>query len=299
MKVIEELDFSKLPASISDAKIEGKIVALDNLGRTIDPSKKKVAEGFCYPTKTDLLIIVFCMKGSAKFSVNLNKVELKPMHLLVILAGCIFEVNEVSEDFQGVVLLNNPDAMAMSDEAVVGISLRRFMMQHVTVPVNENQLIHLLGMYQQLKDTLTDPENPFRDQMVQRQCQIITYFCCYMFLKSPFATTTMSRSRKEEIFDQFILLVEQNFTKERRITYYAKQMSLTPKYLSTVVKEVSGKYASDWIDDYVVLEAKALLKQGGINIQQISDRLNFPNQSFFGRYFKKQTGYSPKDYRNL
>ena len=299
MNNLAELDFSKLPASISDAQIAGKIMAIDNLGRTMDPTKKMVAEGYCFPTKTELTIIVFCMKGSAKFCVNLNKVDLQPMHLMVIQAGCIFEVNQVSEDFEGVILLNNPEAMALSDEAIVGISLRRYLMENLTVPVTPDQLDKLMGIYKLLKTSLQDTDNPFRDQIVQRLCQVITYFCCYIFLNSPFATIKKAKSRKEEIFDKFILMVEQEYIRERRITYYAERLNLSPKYLSTVVKEVSDKYASDWIDDYVVLEAKALLKQGGLNIQQISDRLNFPNQSFFGRYFKKQTGYSPKDYRNL
>lgn len=296
---IGELDFSKLPLSISDAKIEGKIMAMDNLGRTIDPKKKKVAEGYCFPTKTDLTIIVFCMKGSAQFHVNLDEVNLLPMQLMVIQAGCIFEVNKVSEDFECVLILNNPDAMALNEEAVVGISLRRFLMQNITVPINQEQLNRLFDMYKSLKSALQDVDNPFRDQIVQRLCQVITYFCCFVFLKSPFATYKNVKSRREEIFDQFILLVEQNYIRERRISFYADKLNLSPKYLSTVVKEVSDKYASDWIDDYVILEAKALLKQGGINIQQIADRLHFPNQSFFGRYFKKLTGYSPKEYRNL
>ena len=78
MKNIEELDFSKLPASISDAQIEGKIMAIDNLGHAIDSQKRAMAESYCYPTKTDLIIIVFCLKGSAHFRVNLKDVSLEP-----------------------------------------------------------------------------------------------------------------------------------------------------------------------------------------------------------------------------
>lgn len=296
---LEKLDFTKLPSSLSDAKIVGKIMAIDNMGRAINPNTKKLAEGYCFPTRTELTIILFCKKGHAEFSVNLNRVLLKPMHMMVIQAGCIFEVYKLSEDFEGVLLLNNPDAMALSDEAVVGISLRRFLMQNLTVPVTQEQVNHMFELYKLLKAALQDTDNPFRDQMVQKLCQVVTYYCCYVFLNYPFVKCRPSKNRKEDIFDEFILLVEQNYLKERRITFYADKMNLSPKYLSTVVKEVSDKYASDWIDDYVILEAKALLKKGGMNIQQISDKLNFPNQSFFGRYFKKQTGYSPKDYRNL
>ena len=80
------------------------------------------------------------------------------------------------------------------------------------------------------------------------------------------------------------------------MAYYAGKMFLTPKHLSTVVKEVSGKTAGEWIDSLVILEAKALLKSSEQSIQEIADELHFANQSFFGKYFKHHTGMSPKEY---
>ena len=79
--------------------------------------------------------------------------------------------------------------------------------------------------------------------------------------------------------------------------FYADKMCLTPKYLSKVIKEKSSKSASEWIDNYVTLEARALLKSTNMTIRQISDELNFPSQSFFGKYFKRHQGMSPKEYR--
>jgi AraC-like DNA-binding protein len=78
---------------------------------------------------------------------------------------------------------------------------------------------------------------------------------------------------------------------------YADQLYLTPKYFSKVIKDNSGASASEWIDNYVILEAKALLKSTNMTILQISDELNFPSQSFFGKYFKRVVGVSPKEYR--
>ena len=83
----------------------------------------------------------------------------------------------------------------------------------------------------------------------------------------------------------------------RRLNFYADKLCLTPKYMSTIIRQTSGKTAGNWIDDYVLLEAKALLKSTNMTIQQISDELNFPSQSFFGKYFKRLTGVSPKEYK--
>ena len=85
---------------------------------------------------------------------------------------------------------------------------------------------------------------------------------------------------------------------ERSVTFYAEQLCITPKYFSMLVKKLSGKSAAQWIDNYVILEAKNLLKYSDMSIQEIAYQLNFSTQSFFGKYFKHQTGMSPTEYRN-
>ena len=91
-------------------------------------------------------------------------------------------------------------------------------------------------------------------------------------------------------------LLKEHYTTQRKIGFYADKLCMTPKYLSQVIHAVSGRHAGDWIRDYVILEAKALLKSRQYTIQQVSDMLNFPNQSFFGTYFKKTVGCSPLTY---
>lgn len=104
-----------------------------------------------------------------------------------------------------------------------------------------------------------------------------------------------NKSRKEYIFERFYESLVESYQSERSVKFYADQLCLTPKHLSGVVKEVSGKTVGEWIDELVILEAKALLNSSSMNIQEIADRLNFANQSFFGKYFKHYTGMSLKD----
>ena len=91
-------------------------------------------------------------------------------------------------------------------------------------------------------------------------------------------------------------LLASYYDKERSVRFYAEKLNLTSNYLSGIIKDYTGKTASEWIEEYVILEAKALLKFSGLNIQQVAYELNFPSQSMFGKYFKKQTGMSPKVY---
>jgi AraC-like DNA-binding protein len=92
---------------------------------------------------------------------------------------------------------------------------------------------------------------------------------------------------------EFMKLVHENFRQERAVGFYAKSLFISPKYLSLIIKEVTGKSAAAWIDERVILEAKNLLKFSGKNVQQIAYELNFNNQSSFGKYFKHLTGMSP------
>ena len=110
---------------------------------------------------------------------------------------------------------------------------------------------------------------------------------------------SIRKSRKTEVFESFLKTVATHYKQQRSVTFYADKLYLTPKYLSCVIKEISGKSAGEWIDEQVILAAKALLKSSNMTIQEISVELNFANQSFFGKYFKQHTGISPKAYRKI
>jgi AraC-like DNA-binding protein len=104
-------------------------------------------------------------------------------------------------------------------------------------------------------------------------------------------------TRGDIIFTQFIKLVEDNCKRERRVSWYAQQIGITPKYLSEMVKQVSCKTPNEWIDNYVTLELRVILKNTTRNIKEIAKEMNFPNQSFLGKYFKEHVGMSPSRYR--
>ena len=109
--------------------------------------------------------------------------------------------------------------------------------------------------------------------------------------------TRMNFSRQESLVIKFSNLAQQQFRQERTVKKYADQLNVSAKYLTEVVKEYSGKNASEIINDLVILEAKFLLSRSQLSIGQIAENLNFSDQSFFGKYFKRQTGVSPKVYR--
>ena len=106
-----------------------------------------------------------------------------------------------------------------------------------------------------------------------------------------------SRSRRVSYVHDFMTLVNRHHGRERSVGFYADKLYISPKYLSLIIKESTGRSAAEWIDEYVILEAKNLLRFSGKNIQQIAYELNFTNQSSFGKYFKHLTGMSPSEFQ--
>ncbi len=107
------------------------------------------------------------------------------------------------------------------------------------------------------------------------------------------------QTRKEEILSKFIIEVLMNFRSERSVAFYADRLCVTPKHLSAVAKDITGHTAGELIDHYVIMEAKIMLAETALTIQEISNKLNFANQSFFGKYFKHLAGYSPSEFRKM
>ena len=110
-------------------------------------------------------------------------------------------------------------------------------------------------------------------------------------------TNNKSQTRAEAIFSKFLPLLEENYKRERRVSWYADQLCITSKYLSETIKQVSRRTPNEWINSYVVLETRVLLKNSTMSIKEIAQELHFPNQSFLGKYFKDHVGMSPSEYR--
>mgnify|MGYP004445452747 FL=1 len=105
------------------------------------------------------------------------------------------------------------------------------------------------------------------------------------------------RRRREDIPARFMQLVEEHFRQEHSVKFYADELNLSAKHLSSVVKSATGMPASEWIAKKIIREAQYLLRSTPQTIQQISTTLTFPNQSFFGKFFKSKVGITPREYR--
>ncbi len=251
------------------------------------------------PHKFDFFLFINHTSGGAKFKIDMEEYEVETGgNVITCTPGQIISLESVTPDFDADVMILSSQFMESLLVYLKGtIPVRFGMMRQIVFKIDEQakqmQMIFIKAVQHVLKQT----DNPFRLQMVQHVMMAIFYAS-----DAPQSMSNKSdviRSNADVLSKQFLELVKENFRKERQLKFYADALCITPRYLSRVVKECTGSSAADWIERYVVLEARALLKSTTMTIQQISDELNFPSQTFFGKYFKRRVGMSPKDYRRV
>ncbi len=253
----------------------------------------------CSPNRLDVAGIGLCLTGHSQINVNLREYEFRSGKVLVVLPNQIIENREVSEDFHAVFLAVSKKVMESLPKMADILSLFFVMKDTPCVAITAEEQQMFLEYYSLIWKKMKDNANSYQRETVLGILQACFYELCNIFRRHIPATAAQLglKSRKEYLFERFYEELTQAYQSERSVKYYADQLCLTPKHLSGVIKEVSGKTAGDWIDEFVVQEAKALLNSSSMNIQEIANCLNFANQSFFGKYFKHNTGMSPKEYR--
>ena len=136
--------------------------------------------------------------------------------------------------------------------------------------------------------------NHYRYEIIQN---LMSAFCLIDIDSIYYDKDNGTGQRMQEIFDKFYNLVRIYYKESREVIFYADKLCITPKYLSATVKNCTGRSAHDWIHDYVLAEAKRLLKTTDLSVVEISDQLGFNNQSFFGKFFKQHTGTTPYKFK--
>lgn len=243
------------------------------------------------------MVLVLVENGSCDLEVNLGRVHLSKGSVYMCFMGQMTRMISMSDDFK-------PLCVACSQNMVEDLMTHmedsfRLMLMAKQVPYAQwetEKFDRLKRSFEYLKSKIQqDKNNKFYYQVVKNTLLALSFECFGYMLEN--MTTQVASSRKEALFNAFIMNVEKNHKKEHSVKFYADQLFVTAKYLSAVTDELSGKGAKQWIDEYVALDAKVLLRSTQMDIQEISKELNFPDMSFFGKFFKRMVGLSPKAYR--
>jgi AraC-like DNA-binding protein len=265
---------------------ENKFILVENL------SDKSVVN---HPVKLDVVMSIICIKGHIDGTLNLKKFKAKAPCQFIVLADQILQCDHFSDDFSGLSIIMSKSFLENSfDDIHVTMPIFRFVHDNPWIQLSQEELKSMVEYFFLLQRTVRRKENPNMRETLKHLTLAFFYGTGYRFYP---VRDEFQKSKQDILVEKFLTFVKENYRKQRLIDFYAKKLFLTPKHLSGVIKQRSGKSAGEWIEDHVMLEAMALLKSTDKTIQQISDDLNFPSQSFFGKYFKRRAGISPKEYR--
>lgn len=249
--------------------------------------------------RSDFLCIMLIMDGNIQFRLNMEDFHLKANDMLLITAHTLKQFVAANESSRIAVLTFTPDFMAKQrfPDNIMEI-MEYFSTKHSPLwsltQKDANRIVQLFGDLEEKTNAAIS--HPFGKEIVYHSLFIVLYELAA--LARIYTKQDVQQSpRKEALTISFTNLVQLQFTHQRNVSQYAEQLYVTPKYLTETVKEITGKSAGELIDHFVVLEAKSLLDNPKLSIAQIAESLNFSDQSFFGKFFKRHTGLSPKDYR--
>ncbi|MCK9159417.1 MAG: helix-turn-helix domain-containing protein [Bacteroidaceae bacterium] len=239
-----------------------------------------------------------CTKGMVNLDINQKSFTVLPKDLVIMPEKSIVKMKGISDDFDGCFI----SFSEKFSHEVVSQNIPQLV--NMIIYVSENLVIHLEDSnYQYILKYLDfiwqfmeQKETVFKREELKHMI-IAMSFCLYGLVPLNIKGGHLNQTRQDEIVEQFLKDANSHFRKERKVGYYADLQCITPKYLSLVTKQITGKTVTNWIDGLVTLEAKAQLKTTTKTVQQIAMDLNFANQSFFGKFFKRNAGMGPIEYR--
>lgn len=257
---------------------------------------------FRHPCRIAGIVIGVCTAGRCRVVSNLNELTLEAGAMCISSPKNVLQIIP-DRDFRADVLIISPEFIKqihINTQLMMPLMLSAGNRQFFTLTESDRTALHYL-IYQIEREIQVATETHFTTEIICGLISATIYKIGDILTRhanpQPDAAHAAGRNRAEAYFQQFIQLLGKHYKSERSVGFYARQMCITPKYLTTLIKRISNRSVSEWIDDYVIMEAKTLLRYSSMSVQEVAYQLNFPNQSFFGSYFKRLTGMSPSQYK--
>ena len=303
---MKELEFYNITLPMFRSRFpESEYVALNDEFFVMDVRFRDMNSPLMHPCRFDGFMMIYCISGHVRMSVNLNEFDFRAGSIFLNVPGNILKLSEYVDSCK-------------ADQRYIVVAMTKEFVTGLKMDINKvfNDCLAMLG---NPSIDLTEEQQKLIGNHISLMCDIVkadvinnreainSILLSLFYLVTGIGSQRIrnvgeevrnSSNRSKVIFEQFIKLVSEYHLKERNVGFYADKLCLTPKYLSKLIKTATGRSAPDWIDAYVILEAKNLLKYSNVTIKEVVYRLNFPNQSVFYKFFKARTGMTPSEYRN-
>lgn len=249
--------------------------------------------------RVNMAVFGICMEGSCQVTVGAEPFCFRKNNYIVVLPNQVVEVKACSEDMKAIFICCNSRLFGeMLQHQRTLLPLLLYVRRRPCAELGAEDIAWIADYHRLLFNEMTDTSNSFRETTAKALMQALVSKVCNLYAHGVTEGKAVN-NRQEDIFAAFLQELGHHFRQHRDLQFYAGRLCITPKYLSTVVKDVSGISALKWIEYCVIEEARMLLQTSSLNVQQIACELNFPSQSFFGKYVKKHTGCSPQALRKM
>ena len=252
-----------------------------------------------YPFRSDHFIIIMQLEGSSRIRINSTDYNIHGREVLLIPPNAIRQYQELQPGNHFAGLAFTTGFLARSGFNKKHADMLDFFSANLPcIVLNASDFNRLLSMLQLLQRKYTST-----DDMLDQQV-IFHLFLAFLYeLRSVYVRSNNDKkiqlTRKEDITMRFVKLLADSFREERSVSFYAGQLNVTPRHLTQTVKEVTGKSAGELIDETVIMEAKILLNDVSLTLAQVAEHLYFSDQFFFSKFFKRNAGITPSQYRKL
>lgn len=251
---------------------------------------------FKTPSKVPGYLFLLCFQGTCTITVHLTQYTMKKGTLLILLSDLYFQVLEQSDDCKFIFAGFATELVRSSSLFSKSIEYTPFIFEKPVLQL-EKKGYELMYSYIRI---IIKAKYIYNNVITQEQAAL-TFTQLILGLGNLIKngkSVNQQYNRNQEIVKELVRTVVMNYQTERNVSFYAEKMHLSPQHLSTTIKKITGKTLTDIISSFIINDAKAKLKSTEMTIQEIAYSLNFPDISFFGKYFKRYTGMSPKQYRN-
>lgn len=271
------------------------------LNDTIDEEWPRKIKSFpSLPAKMRFTAIFLCLGGEARTRVSGNEYVIKENDIFMVSLGNIAEKIVISNDFKAISVSIMPDSSLMKFTYSSTRFLRNSLYEPSILTLTAEESKRMVSFFGTVKNIILYESDMFKKEALEgASIMLASYLSARIANKNKEIIHPVTKWRSNELLRRFLIEVSQNYTFERSVQFYARQLYISPKYFAQMIYKESGKHAKDWIRDFVIKDAKTMLKSGNYTIQEVSEALHFANQSFFGKYFKEAVGCSPKRFKEI
>ncbi|MDE7413406.1 MAG: helix-turn-helix domain-containing protein [Muribaculaceae bacterium] len=296
---IDELNIEEIARIDSVIGSEKGFIASDNLESTVSLNSDYIDSIGEFkvgaPFKIRFTMMLFCVEGEMEVQLNLVSHTLRSGEMLMVIEGTVVVGLRMDPDLRMFIMgytrsfINSLPPSRLTNKAL------DHLLDHPVVRLGAKEMEDIYSTYKIISHRLSEDGFELKNELVWAGLQMIGCILTNCLNDSPEVEVPVNR--KQLMVRDFIRLVGRYGASQRSIPFYAQKLCVSPKYLGQIVTEITEMTPRNWICRQVVLEAKALLDNPALTVQQVSEALNFANQSFFGTFFRRHTGISPKEYR--